>query len=314
METLLLHERRYWRRAADSRSLVLDDATAVGAVAATTLWTADTEADALAIVAAVHGLRDLSEDRRSAAAHWLADLYPAEGRFWGTLQPDRLGEYFVARTLALRPELLSTQVQVASQRQAEHALTVMTRAAPDHQHLTHTIRDAVLAAPATFGPAAVTSALQAAEPTPLLDALTALLAAPRPDDETAARLMTRLLAAVPSATHVLRQVAAEMAVVLTSIHRRLAETRPDAYLPDLAMSLNSLSNRLDLLGRREEALTPVEEAVTIRRGLAEAQPDAHLPDLAMSLNNLSNRLDALGRREEALAAVEEAATIHRRLA
>ena len=71
------------------------------------------------------------------------------------------------------------------------------------------------------------------------------------------------------------------------IRRQLAEARPDAFLPDLATSLNNLSDRLSDLGRREEALAAIEEAVAIRRQLAEARPDAFLPDLAMSLNNQS---------------------------
>ena len=40
---------------------------------------------------------------------------------------------------------------------------------------------------------------------------------------------------------------------------------PDAFLPNLAMSLNNQSNRLAELGRREEALAAIELAVTIRR-------------------------------------------------
>jgi tetratricopeptide (TPR) repeat protein len=76
----------------------------------------------------------------------------------------------------------------------------------------------------------------------------------------------------------------------------------------------ALSNRLADLGRREEALAAIEEAVTIRRQLADAHPDAHLPDLAMSLSNQSTCLAALGQREEALAAIEEAVTIRRQLA
>ena len=68
--------------------------------------------------------------------------------------------------------------------------------------------------------------------------------------------------------------------------RRLAEANPDAWLPDLASSLNNLGNRLAEAGRREEALAPTEEAVTIRRRLAQNNPDAWLPDLATSLNNL----------------------------
>ena len=66
------------------------------------------------------------------------------------------------------------------------------------------------------------------------------------------------------------------------------------------MSLNNQSNRLSGLGRREEALAAIEEAVAAYRELARGRPDAFLPDLAMSLNNQSNRLSGLGRREEAL--------------
>ena len=96
--------------------------------------------------------------------------------------------------------------------------------------------------------------------------------------------------------------------------RRLAEANPDAWLPDLASSLNNLGNRLAEAGRREEALAPTEEAVTIRRRLAQNNPDAWLPNLAASLNNLGVSLAEAGRREEALAPTEEAVTIRRRLA
>ncbi len=98
------------------------------------------------------------------------------------------------------------------------------------------------------------------------------------------------------------------------MQRELAAARPDAFRPDLAMSLNNLANRLSHLGRREAALAAVEEAVAMRRELAAAHPDAFCPDLAMSLHNLANRLSDLGQREPALAAAEEAVGIYRELA
>jgi tetratricopeptide (TPR) repeat protein len=98
------------------------------------------------------------------------------------------------------------------------------------------------------------------------------------------------------------------------IRRRLAQTRPDAFLPDLASSLNNLGIRLSNLGRREEALAASQEAVDIRRRLAQTRPDAFLPDLASSLNNAGAMLSNLGRREEALAASQEAVDLYRRLA
>jgi hypothetical protein len=41
------------------------------------------------------------------------------------------------------------------------------------------------------------------------------------------------------------------------------------------------------VGRRAEAVAPIEEAVGIYRRLAVAAPDAYLPDLARSLHNLA---------------------------
>jgi hypothetical protein len=48
-----------------------------------------------------------------------------------------------------------------------------------------------------------------------------------------------------------------------------------------------LSNGLADVGRRAEAVAPIEEAVGICRRLAVAAPDAYLPDLARSLYNLA---------------------------
>jgi tetratricopeptide (TPR) repeat protein len=90
------------------------------------------------------------------------------------------------------------------------------------------------------------------------------------------------------------------------IKRCLAEAYPDAFLFDLAGSLNNKANRLGELGRLEQALAAIEEAVEIYRSLVAVHPDAFLPDLAMSLHNVSNILHDLGRRQDALSAIEEA--------
>ena len=71
-----------------------------------------------------------------------------------------------------------------------------------------------------------------------------------------------------------------------TVYRQLAAARPDAFAPDLAASLNNLSFQLADLGRREDALAAIEEAVSLYRQLAAARPDAFAPDLAMALNNL----------------------------
>ena len=50
---------------------------------------------------------------------------------------------------------------------------------------------------------------------------------------------------------------------------QLAGARPDAFLPDLATSLNNRRLLADL-GRRQDALAAIEEAVTIRRAARPA--------------------------------------------
>jgi Tetratricopeptide repeat len=52
----------------------------------------------------------------------------------------------------------------------------------------------------------------------------------------------------------------------------LAAARPAAFRPDLATSLNNLSNTLAELGRREDALAAIDEAVEVYRELAAKTP------------------------------------------
>ena len=98
-----------------------------------------------------------------------------------------------------------------------------------------------------------------------------------------------------------------------NIHRQLAGTQPDAFLPSLAESLSRHGAHLVRPCQQHEALAASQEAVDIRRRLAKTRPDTFLPLLAASLINLSKALRAFGRREEALAASSEARDIHRRL-
>jgi hypothetical protein len=57
-----------------------------------------------------------------------------------------------------------------------------------------------------------------------------------------------------------------------TIRWELAAARPDAFRPTLARSLNTLSL---CLGRREDALPAIQEAVTIHRELATRWPCAY---------------------------------------
>lgn len=93
--------------------------------------------------------------------------------------------------------------------------------------------------------------------------------------------------------------------------RLLMRANPAAYEPDLALSLTNLSGRLAEMGRPDEALAAIQEAVTIRRRLANADP-VHEPDLATSLAQLSISLSQLGDLDDALTAAQNAVAIRRR--
>ncbi|MCW5977621.1 MAG: tetratricopeptide repeat protein [Bryobacteraceae bacterium] len=132
------------------------------------------------------------------------------------------------------------------------------------------------------------------------------------DGERRALLLTR--AGEGFAARGRREEALDAIDEAARIYRQLAAERADAFRPNLAGSLNSLSDRLSELGRREDALAAATEAVDLYRQLAAERPDAFRPYLAMSLNNVAIGLSDLGRREEALAAATEAVDLYRQLA
>ncbi|MDP9119771.1 MAG: tetratricopeptide repeat protein [Acidobacteriota bacterium] len=118
-----------------------------------------------------------------------------------------------------------------------------------------------------------------------------------------------LLFQLPESTLALREFAADLTREALELAREQGSSQEE-----LALLLNNLSVRLSDLGRWEEGLAAIEEAVAVYRALASSRPDAFRPDLARSLNNLSHHLNALGRREEGLAASEEAVAVYRALA
>src|SRR5262249_46245749 len=99
---------------------------------------------------------------------------------------------------------------------------------------------------------------------------------PEGSDEERARLLNNL--SLYRSALGQREAALASTQEAVALRRRLAEARPDAFLPDLARSLNNLGNRQSELGQREAALASTQEAVALYRRLAEARPDAFLPD------------------------------------
>ncbi len=304
LEALLRHEARYWARSAAGRGLDLDVSVLRLAVAVGGLIGAENETDAGALLSRVPDLD--SAERRGRVARWLHDLYPAvpeddmAQREWlGPLRPDRLAEQLVAGELARRRDLIAPLFTGLSEARAARALTVLARAALSQDHAVSVLRTAL---GADLDRLAVPALTVAVETNPVLGEL---LSQVIPGQPVSRETLARIAAESPYPSFAL---AAPAALVL----QQLADDSTDDS--ERAGRLLDLSNRLAELGRREEALAAIEQAVTIRRQLAEARPDAFLPDLAMSLNNQSGCLADLGRREEALAAIEQAVTIRRQLA
>ena len=305
---LLRHESGYWTRVADRFGITLAPVTRHALVAATTLWGAATPADADRVLAAV--LPDTDRDTRAHTADWLATLYRDGDRHWAGLQPDRLGEDLIATALSPGgrcPTLIADTIAAVSPGQLDQGLTVLGRAAPWHPHLGEAIAAAVLGAGAAGGRAAITVAARLDSPQPVLAALARLI--------TTADLavLNALDAAMPRFSLLLSPTAVILAGALVEQHRTAVASDRDAYLPDLAGSVNNLALRLGEAGRRADGLTAAQEAVTLYRELAALNRDAYLPDLAMSVNNLAIDLAEAGRRADGLTAAQEAVTLYREL-
>ncbi len=99
-----------------------------------------------------------------------------------------------------------------------------------------------------------------------------------------------------------------------TIRRRLAETNPAAYEPDVAMTCNNLAALCYSTNRMAEAEEQYREALAIYRRLAETNPAAYEPDVAMTCNNLAALCYSTNRMAEAEEQYREALDAYRRLA
>ncbi len=92
--------------------------------------------------------------------------------------------------------------------------------------------------------------------------------------------------------------------------RRLAAEDPDRSRWILALNLNNHGVSLADLGRPEEAVAVLDEAVGIYRGLIGTDPRKILPELTMAIGNLADQLAVLGRRDDAGRLFDSALTAH----
>ena len=307
LQALCERERTRWYQLGEHLSFNPDLPLVDQVVALATLTAADDQSWATILLAALPNQAEVTRIGAEALAAWAHRLYSGPG-YWNPLRPDLLAEQHLADTTRLAP-LATTAAQLAAGQHREAGLLTqllaeLTRGAPNQPAVQAALDELLTAALPRIVRLAVTAGHAG-----LADlASLALQLAPQP------RLAAQLAGQMPEQSVQL----AALAATLTSqqvTHYRAAtiDGQPDAA-HHLAGSLNDLAVRLASLGRREDALAAVEEAVSIRRELATARPDAFRPGLATSLTSLSDQLRELGREEDALTASEEAVSIHRELA
>jgi tetratricopeptide (TPR) repeat protein len=238
--------------------------------------------------------------------------------FW-PLTPELLGEALLAGVLETAPALPARLLNHATEVQATRTFAVLTQAARTHTSATHALRTALTDHLPRLWRSALTAAQQAGDPLGFILAdvleqtpqpeLASQIASSLPEQSVALREFAAV--ATGQAIEAIRQrepgadrdaelasLANNQSVRLgdlgrreealaaieeaTTTYRRLAEARPDAFLPDLATSLNNQSSSLSDLGRREEALAAIEEAIHLVLPMLERGAYV-LPDFGLRL-------------------------------
>ena len=315
LNSALEREARYWKATASERNLQAERQTIERAVAVATMTTASSEEEAVNALKAIPDIADARAICRPIA-RWLQSIYSppitqpytwgGEGRRWfHPLAPDLLGYTLIAHVLGEVPSLPTQLLKHATGTQTYAALTVLTNAAKAYPEVRVALADAIAKHLPRIWKATLAVAQQTGDPLGLvLDNVM--------EQNPRLKLATQIEAALPDHTIAMR----ELAVTVTKQALGSVLEQPPSSERDkrAARLLNNQSMRLADLGRREEALEAIEEAVSLYRPLVQARPDIFRFDLADSLYSQSDRLADLGRREEALEAVEEAVELYRPLA
>lgn len=306
---LLLHEHKHWRRTLKPFGLDgLSRKELNVLVAAATLCGAEDVSEAVATLERLPQDGAAAADRVTAA-RWLAGLYPSDGRYWGALQPDRLGEFLVGSVLAQEQSLLEWLLPAAGRRQVEAAFHLLSRAVAHQAPVAKRLYEVVTRHPRQLAPAAVRTATEVAEPAPLRAALDTVLEELERQPGNDAPLAHELYEAVPLPTLALDQWAADLAGLLA----RLSRDRAPGGTAELAGRLHRYAIRLGEVDRAEQALPAVQEAIALRKELAAGGDLDAQEDLALSLNTRTCLLADTGRTLEALASAREVLDCYRRL-
>jgi tetratricopeptide (TPR) repeat protein len=332
-EQVIAHERRYWEESAKAAGLLsgqgafgpLPPAVLKLLVATTVVTRPPSKSYARWLLKYVPGLiGEPYELTRISAADWLHMLYPpGDNSYWGTLQPDRVGEYHLGLCMRDEPEFLQRLTPALDSKGIEHVLTVLGRVAV-HSSLRELaidhLRKLFTLDPPRIATTAVAVATQIEHPDYLLKPLDAFVHSSDTTPETIAAIMY----ALPLSTHTLHEFAVsvsgrymevlkcklDLSVNAKKVSRLQVWSNVSAY-QDLVRSLNVHSLRLASLGYEMKALEHTDLAIKICRYLPTNA--STLLTLGTILINHANQLENVGRLQDAIKIGEKAIAVHRKI-
>ncbi|WP_199881564.1 hypothetical protein [Streptomyces sp. CB03911] len=271
-DILLSHEGRFWEDSAKGPPFGLEIPTPVlsDAVAVAAMCGATTEREAIAVLRKITAIPTAVVPR---VGEWVAKLYPAEsGRYWGSLQPDRIAEHHCAQAIARGRVSLRQVLKVASPRQQARLIAVLGRAAIAHQAAGRTEAGRELGEIINRD-----LELRYLFPQAIRDGA----------------------AGLPHPASVIGEFATNLTSALVDANRRhLDDLNAHA---DLARSLSDLAIRQGEAQRIAEALLSAKESVELYGWIVALRPEAYVSDLTRSLRVLESSLLTLGRRDEVIS-------------
>nr|MDT0663453.1 tetratricopeptide repeat protein [Micromonospora sp. DSM 115978] len=314
---ILSHEVQYWRSSAQRSGLTLPPRPEQSALLLRRLVGITAlqgpirhDLDLAEVLARVPWPPDTESYRDQDWSSWLSALYPAtmpDGlriSEIGTLEPDLLAEHLAVEVLVNCTPAERTVVFTGLQpRQARRALTLLGQA---HTHRSADVLPILESAISADVPILGAIAIRLTRLFPGLFTPILLTVLPRTELDSAQLRVLALSCPYPS-----REL---HPVALHLIGRILDAHSPSTPLEERAEWCFRHSLRLTEAGRRADAVTWSEQAVTLHRELAHTDPETHLPDLALSVNNHAVNLAAVGRHTDAFTWSEEAVTHYRALA
>nr|WP_241758448.1 tetratricopeptide repeat protein [Myxococcus landrumus] len=321
MDVILDHEERFWEMRAQQAAvpLAMQRSFARQLVAAATLRGGFPDAStASSIASRLLGHTPALEDR--ALLLLLQRVYQrpgeASGAFLPALEPDLLGEGIVLRVASPvlqgdRPpsDWIERVFPADDTSQAVSiGLEVLGRASTSHPNVVLHWLKQLLAGPLRPRARLALKAAKVVGKRTAFSALGLVLAERLQTDGDAGLARELEDDGIPDRTLSLRRVAEWVSRTLLEA---LPASGPDEVLDQRARHLDAFGRRLSHLGRNQEALPVMHEAVQLYRELGTRHPKKFEPNLASSIDHLGGILSELGRHEEALKALHDAADLRR---